>query len=52
MTLYEKPFHDLFQKQHGVDPRTLEESDPRIIRLRSDLVIAFFAAAQETPWWP
>ncbi len=42
LTLYEKPFVDLFLKQHGIDPRKLEESDPHIAHLRSDIVMTFF----------
>ncbi|MBI3922684.1 MAG: hypothetical protein HY318_14780 [Armatimonadetes bacterium] len=39
--LFEKPFCDLFRKQFGDDPLTLEETDPRILQLRTDLVTSF-----------
>ncbi len=42
LTLYEEPFRDLFEQTHSADPRTVPESDPRISRLRTDLVLTFF----------
>ena len=42
LMLYEKPFRDLFQQRHGLNPRTLDEADPRIAGLRSDIVVEFF----------
>lgn len=42
VSLYEKPFCTLFQRRFGVDPRKMDESDPRIARLRADIVLTFF----------
>ena len=41
LTLYEAPFVELFQRQYGEDPRDIDESDPRITNLRSDIVTMF-----------
>ena len=41
VTLFETPFCRLFQEQHGLDPRTLDEADPRIWKLRADIVTTF-----------
>ncbi|MFN0168834.1 MAG: hypothetical protein ACKV22_20605 [Bryobacteraceae bacterium] len=42
LVLYEPPVVELFRKQHGVDPRNLdEEKDPRVRRLWSDVVTSF-----------
>ena len=42
LVLYELPARQQFQKQHGVDPREIPESDPRITQFRSDVVTKFF----------
>jgi hypothetical protein len=42
VVLFEKPFCELFQKKHGVDPNQLKEDDPRIIEMWSDVVCTFF----------
>ncbi|NOY82407.1 MAG: hypothetical protein GXP31_15515 [Kiritimatiellaeota bacterium] len=39
--LFEKPFVDLFRKRHGLDPRSLEDDDPRIRALRCELMTQF-----------
>ncbi|NUQ64900.1 MAG: hypothetical protein HUU20_20750 [Pirellulales bacterium] len=41
VALYEPPATELFVKQHGVDPRSLPESDPRIGASWSDIVTTF-----------
>jgi hypothetical protein len=41
VVLYEPPALAGFRKQHGIDPRTLPESDPRITRWWSDVVTTF-----------
>lgn len=41
VTLYEPEFCAQFQSAHGLDPRGLEDSDPRIIRTRSDIITTF-----------
>jgi hypothetical protein len=42
LTLYEKPFCDLFKEKHGVDPNEISEEDQRVIELRADIVRTFF----------
>ncbi len=42
LVLYERPFRDLFEKQHAIDPRKIPESDPRIGGMWSGVVTAFF----------
>jgi hypothetical protein len=42
LVLYEAPARTLFVKQHGADPRTIPESDPRITEFRASIVTAFF----------
>jgi hypothetical protein len=42
VVLYEAPARELFQKQHGLDPREIPESDPRITAFRSEVVTRFF----------
>ncbi len=42
VVLYERPFRDLFEKQHGTDPCKIPESDPRIVAAWSDVVATFF----------
>ena len=39
--LFEKPFRDLFGEKHGVDPMTLKDDDPRILKLRAEIVTLF-----------
>ncbi len=41
VVLYEAPARKLFASQHGVDPRTIEETDPRIAAFRADIVTKF-----------
>lgn len=41
VVLYEKPFVEMFQKRHGVDPRELTEPDPRITQMWSDVIVTF-----------
>ncbi|MBI3922860.1 MAG: hypothetical protein HY318_15675 [Armatimonadetes bacterium] len=41
VVLYEQPFIDMFKKQYGVDPRNIDETDPRIFKVRSDIVTTF-----------
>ena len=41
VSLYEAPFRAQFQALHNLDPRTLEDTDPRILKLRSDVVTIF-----------
>jgi hypothetical protein len=42
VVLYEKPFCDMFLEKHGVDPNDLNEEDPRVIEMWSDIVSTFF----------
>jgi hypothetical protein len=42
LVLYEPAAVELFQKKYGADPRTVPESDPRILQWRSDVVTTFF----------
>ncbi|HOE95253.1 MAG TPA: hypothetical protein PK847_01580 [Candidatus Sumerlaeota bacterium] len=42
MVLYEPPAREIFERRHGVDPRTLEETDPRIRQWWADIVTTFF----------
>lgn len=39
--LFEKPFCDLFQQEHGTDPKQLKDDDQRIRDLRCDVLAAF-----------
>ena len=41
VVLYELAAVEIFQRTFGQDPRTIEESDPRITRWRIDVVTAF-----------
>ncbi|MBI3852078.1 MAG: hypothetical protein HY298_17610 [Verrucomicrobia bacterium] len=41
LVLYEPPARQLFQDQHGIDPRQIPESDPLIGSFRSDVVTKF-----------
>ncbi len=41
LVLYEPAAIEIFQKQHGQDPRQVPESDPRITQWRSDIVTTF-----------
>jgi hypothetical protein len=41
VVLFEQPFVDAFQKEYGENPRQLEENDPRIWKLRADIVTTF-----------
>ena len=41
VVLYEPSAVQLFQEKHGEDPRQVEESDPRILEWRADVVTAF-----------
>jgi len=47
MVLYEPAFCELFRKQYGEDPHALDESDPRIQKLRSDVVITFMKEVRD-----
>ena len=42
VVLFEAPARQLFQKQYGVDPREIPESDPRITAFRSEVVMKLF----------
>lgn len=52
LVLYEPPARKLFEDRHGVDPRTIPETDPRIRAWWADMVTQFFKelriALQET----
>ena len=39
--LYEDPFVAVFEEQHGVDPRTLDEADDRVLALRTEFMTEF-----------
>jgi hypothetical protein len=41
MILWEPAFADRFQKQYGVDSRTLPEDDPRVYELRAEIMTEF-----------
>jgi len=42
LVLYEQPVRRIFQDKFGEDPRKIDESDTRIIQVRSDIVTTFF----------
>ncbi len=42
MVLFEEPFCKLFRDKHGVDPNELDENDPRIVEMWSDIITLFF----------
>ncbi|MBN2296307.1 MAG: hypothetical protein JXM70_28005 [Pirellulales bacterium] len=42
VVLYEPPAVAVFRNKHGIDPRTIPESDPRITKWWSDIVTGFF----------
>ncbi|MCC6124055.1 MAG: hypothetical protein IT426_03770 [Pirellulales bacterium] len=42
LVLYEAPARKPFEKQYGVDPRKIPESDPRIAAFRGEIVTRFF----------
>jgi hypothetical protein len=41
VSLYEEPFRAQFHALYNLDPRTLEDTDPRILKVRSDIVTTF-----------
>jgi len=41
LVLFEEPFLALFRERYDIDPREIEETDPRITALRSDIVTTF-----------
>jgi hypothetical protein len=41
VVLYEEPFCKQFRDQHNLDARTLDDTEPRIARLRADIVTTF-----------
>jgi hypothetical protein len=47
VVLFEPPFCQLFEQRHGLDPRHLDEADPRIIALRCELVTQFMVELRE-----
>lgn len=47
VVLYEKPFVDMFIKKYSQDPRKIQESDPRIVGLWTDIVTTFFRELRE-----
>ncbi len=42
VVLYEPAFCKLFQDKYGVDARTLDDTDPRILAMRAEVVTTFF----------
>ncbi|HXG24664.1 MAG TPA: hypothetical protein VNJ09_08935 [Chthonomonadales bacterium] len=42
VVLYEPAFCKMFQDKYGIDARTLEDTDSRILSMRSDVVTTFF----------
>lgn len=42
VVLYEPAFCKLFQDKYGVDPRTLDDTEPRILAMRAEFVTSFF----------
>lgn len=40
-TVFEKPFADLFRARHGIDPKTVEDNDPRLLALRAEVMTGF-----------
>ena len=42
LVLYEEPFQKMFKEKYGLDATKIADSDPRIIGMRSDIVIGFF----------
>ena len=47
VVLYEKPYVKMFMDKYGEDPRELDESDPRIVGLWTDIVTTFFRELRE-----
>ena len=41
VVLYEPAFVEQFNKEYAEDPKTLEDLDPRIIKIRSDVIAGF-----------
>ena len=41
VVLWEKPFCDIFEQEHGEDPLKLKDDDPRILQLRREIVTQF-----------
>ena len=41
VVLFEKPFRDLFEQEHGEDALKLKDDDPRILELRREIVTQF-----------
>jgi hypothetical protein len=41
VVLYEEPFRELFRKQYGEDARRFDDTEPRIAKLRADIVTTF-----------
>lgn len=42
LVLYERTARELFQREYGIDPREIPETDPRINKFRTDVVTKFF----------
>jgi hypothetical protein len=47
VVFYEPPAIELFKKQFGEDPRTIDENDPRITQWWSGVVMTFFRELRE-----
>jgi len=47
VVLYEEPFVDMFKAKHGDNPRELDETDPRIRAMWTEVVITFFRELRE-----
>ena len=45
--LYEDPFIDEFQECHGLDPRTLDEEDGRVLDLRAEFMTRYMRELRE-----
>lgn len=39
--LFEKPFADLFRRRYGVEAQSVEDTDPRLLSLRAEIMTAF-----------
>ena len=44
--LYERPVAEAFKKRHGLEPRQVDERDPRLLKVRADLLTEFMRKAR------
>ncbi|MCI0624892.1 MAG: family 10 glycosylhydrolase [Acidobacteria bacterium] len=44
--LYERPVAEAFKKHHGLEPRQVDERDPRLLKVRADFLTDFMRKAR------